>query len=149
MRTIRIQPGDFEAAAAAAALTEKNGQTGAVVTFTGIVRCDGGLSALTIEHYPGMTEREISRHVDEAERRWPLLGVIIVHRTGRLVPGENIVLVAVAAAHRHAAFEAAGFLIDYLKTRAPFWKQEERGATTSWVEAKESDDMAAARWNPP
>src|SRR5579862_1708500 len=108
MKSIRIQQEDFEPAAA---LTEKDLQVGAVVTFTGIVRRDDGLSALTIEHYPGMTEREISRHVEEAERRWPLLGVTVVHRIGRLVPGDNIVRVAVAAAHRHVAFEAAEFLI--------------------------------------
>lgn len=152
MRTIRIQREKFEAAAPAAAFAEKHppvGAVGAVVTFTGMVRGDDGLSALTIEHYPGMTEREIARHVDEAERHWPLLGVTIVHRTGRLVPGDNIVLVAVASAHRRAAFEAAEFLIDYLKTRAPFWKLEERGATVSWVEAKASDDTAAARWSQP
>jgi|SRR5579862_1440445 len=149
MRSIRIQPEDFDPVAATAALAANNLQVGAVVTFSGIVRRDDGLSALTIEHYPGMTEREIARHVEEAERRWPLLGLAIVHRIGRLVPGENIVLVAVAAVHRHAAFEAAEFLIDYLKTRAPFWKLEERGAATGWVEASENDDSAAARWNPP
>ena len=149
MRTIRIQTDDFDAADATATLARENREVGAVVTFTGIVRQDYGLSSLTIEHYPGMTEHEVSRHVDEAERRWPLLGVTIVHRIGRLVPGDNIVLVAVAAAHRHAAFEATEFLIDYLKTRAPFWKREERGTTTTWVEAKEGDDTAAARWNPP
>lgn len=147
MRTIRIQREDFDAASSAADLTGGQTLAGAVVTFTGIVRGGDGLSALTLEHYPGMTEREISRHIDEAERRWPLVGVTIVHRVGRLVPGENIVLVAVAAAHRQPAFEAAEFLIDYLKTRAPFWKQEERGAATNWVEAKTSDDRAAARWN--
>lgn len=147
MKTIAIQSEDFDADATAGALAKKNGQVGAVVTFTGIVRHDDGLSALTIEHYPGMTEREIARHADEAERRWPLLGVTITHRIGRIAAGENIVLVAVAAAHRQAAFEAAEFLIDYLKTRAPFWKLEERGATTSWVEARASDDTAAARWN--
>lgn len=148
MRTIRIQREDFDAARSAAALTGGDAPAGAIVTFRGIVRGGDGLSALTLEHYPGMTEREILRHAEEAERRWPLVGVTIVHRIGRLVPGENIVLVAVAAAHRQPAFEAAEFLIDYLKTRAPFWKQEERGATTHWVEARECDDRAAARWNP-
>jgi molybdopterin synthase catalytic subunit len=147
MRAIRIQQQDFDAGAECAALFVDN--VGAVVAFTGIVRGDDGLSALTLEHYPGMTEREIARHVDEAARRWPLLGAAIIHRIGRLTPGERIVLVAVASAHRKAAFEAAEFLIDYLKTRAPFWKREERGAATTWVEAKESDDEAAARWNPP
>lgn len=147
MRTIRIQREDFDAGAECTALSVDN--VGAMVAFTGIVRSDDGLSALTIEHYPGMTEREIARHVDEAARRWPLLGVAIIHRIGRLAPGERIVLVAVAGAHRKPAFEAAEFLIDYLKTRAPFWKQEERGAATDWVEAKESDATAAAKWNPP
>jgi len=147
MKTIRIQTDDFDAGAECAALAVDN--VGAMVTFTGIVRIDDSLSALTLEHYPGMTEREIARHVDEAERRWPLLGVTVIHRIGRLVPGENIVLVAVASAHRGAAFEVTEFLVDYLKTRAPFWKQEVRGSAVSWVEAKESDETAAARWNPP
>lgn len=148
MNTIRIQREDFDTAAAISSLTEKKQEVGAIVTFTGVVRSDDGLSALTLEHYPGMAEREISRHVAEAERRWPLQGVAIIHRIGRLLPGENIVLVVVAGAHRQLAFEAAEFLIDYLKTRAPFWKHDERGAATNWVEAKESDDTAAARWNP-
>lgn len=148
MRTVLVQPDDFDARASAHTLTATNRHTGAVVTFTGIVRGDDGLSSLTLEHYPGMTEREISRHIEEAERRWPLLGVTVIHRVGRLVPGDNIVLVVVASAHRQPAFSAAEFLIDYLKTRAPFWKQEERGPTTIWVEAKASDEAAAARWNP-
>lgn len=148
MRTIRIQPGDFDAGAECAAMHADRLQVGAIVAFTGIVRSDDGLSALTLEHYPGMTEREIRRHVDEAQRRWPLLGVTIIHRIGRLLPGENIVLVAVASTHRRSAFEAAEFLVDYLKTRAPFWKQEQRGSAIEWVEAKETDESAAARWNP-
>ncbi|HEX3430866.1 MAG TPA: molybdenum cofactor biosynthesis protein MoaE [Rhizomicrobium sp.] len=147
MRTIRIQRDDFDAVAESAALSAGKLEVGAVVTFTGIVRSDDGLSALALEHYPGMTEREIARHADEAKRRWPLFGVTIVHRIGRLRPGENIVLVAVASTRRKAAFEAAEFLVDYLKTRAPFWKQEERGSAIYWVEAKESDESAAARWN--
>jgi molybdopterin synthase catalytic subunit len=147
MRTIRIQREDFDTGVECAVLSVDN--AGALVAFTGIVRSDDGLAALTIEHYPGMTEREIARHVDEAARRWPLLGVVIIHRIGRLAPGERIVLVAVASAHRKSAFDAAEFLIDYLKARAPFWKQEERGAATDWVEAKESDATAAASWNPP
>ena len=148
MRNVQIQQDDFDALAAARALTDANLQVGAVVTFTGVVRSDDGLSGLMIEHYPGMTEREISYHIDEAERRWPILGVTVIHRIGRLVPGENIVLVVVASAHRQAAFSAAEFLIDYLKTRAPFWKQEERGTSTIWIEAKESDAAATARWDP-
>jgi molybdopterin synthase catalytic subunit len=149
MRTIRIQRDDFDAGAECTALCGANHALGAVVAFTGVVRSDDGLSALTLEHYPGMTEAEIARHVEEAEQRWPLVGVTVVHRIGRLAPGENIVLVAVTSAHRKAAFEAAEFLVDYLKTRAPFWKQEERSGSTAWVEAKESDEIAAARWNRP
>jgi molybdopterin synthase catalytic subunit len=144
MSTIRIQHGDFDVAAECDALGGKN--AGAIATFTGLVRGDGGLSAMTLEHYPGMTEREIARHVAEAETRWPLLGVTIIHRIGRLLAGERIVLVAVAASHRKAAFEACEFLMDYLKTSAPFWKQEERGSATEWVDAKASDDEAAGRW---
>ena len=144
MSTIRIQREDFDVAAECAALM--GGNIGAIATFTGLVRGDGGLTAMTLEHYPGMTEREIARHVAEAEKRWPLLGVTIIHRTGRLLPGERIVLVAVASSHRKAAFEACEFLMDYLKTSAPFWKQEERGSAVTWVDAKASDDEAAERW---
>jgi len=142
---IAIQTDDFDVNAEIADL-KKDG-TGAVVTFSGVVRGDDGLSALTLEHYPGMTEREIASHIEEAQKRWPLLGATVIHRVGRLTPGENIVLVAVAAAHRGAAFEAANFLMDYLKTRAPFWKLEERGGTAHWVDARETDDIAAKRWD--
>ena len=121
---------------------------GAVASFVGQVRGDDGLTALTIEHYPGMTEREIARHVDDATRRWPLLGITVIHRIGRLLPGAPIVLVATAAAHRGPAFAACEFLMDYLKTRAPFWKQEERGDQHTWVEARASDGEAARRWKP-
>lgn len=144
MSTIRIQREDFDVAAECDAL--RHGNIGAIATFTGLVRGEGGLIAMTLEHYPGMTEREIARHVAEAETRWPLLGVTVIHRVGRLLPGERIVLVAVASTHRKAAFEACEFLMDYLKTSAPFWKQEERGARTEWVDAKASDDEAAKRW---
>lgn len=150
MASIRVQREDFDAAAEAAALTRGRTDIGAVVTFTGICRGDGEggrTAALTLEHYPGMAEDEIARHVTEAERRWPLLGVTVIHRFGRLVPGENIVLVVTAASHRGDAFAAAAFLMDYLKTRAPFWKQEERAGTTAWVAATEADDSAAERWN--
>ena len=139
---IRIGPEDFDVAAALAAL----GPAGAVVSFTGHVRAEPGLLALTLEHYPAMTEREIARHVEDATTRWPLIGVTVIHRTGRLVPGARIVFVATASAHRRAAFEACEFLMDYLKTRAPFWKREERSDGTLWVEAKSSDDDAASRW---
>jgi len=142
---IRIQPEDFDTAAEIARLNAST-DTGAVATFTGHVRADDGLIALTLEHYPAMTEREIARHVTQAESRWPLLGVTIVHRVGRLIPGDRIVFVGVASSHRHAAFEACEFLMDYLKIHAPFWKQEERASGTRWVEAKSADDEAAARW---
>jgi molybdopterin synthase catalytic subunit len=143
---IRVGPDDFDVAAEFAALRKRAGDAGAVATFTGHVRADDGLSALILEHYPAMTEREIARHVTEAERRWPLLAVTVIHRIGRLVPGARIVFVAVAASHRRAAFDACEFLMDYLKVHAPFWKQEEREGGARWVEAKSSDDDAAERW---
>jgi molybdopterin synthase catalytic subunit len=143
---IRVGPGDFDAAAELAALQAEAGDAGAVATFTGHVRGEDGLIALILEHYPAMTEREIARHVDEARKKWPLLGVRVIHRVGRLVPGERIVFVATASAHRRAAFEACEFLMDYLKAHAPFWKQEERVDGARWVEAKASDDIAAKRW---
>ena len=146
MIAIRIQQADFDVGAECDALAAGRRDAGAVVSFTGLVRGDDGLAALTLEHYPGMTEREIARHVDEAEVRWPLLGVTIIHRVGKLVPGEPIVLVATASSHRQAAFSAAEFLMDYLKTRAPFWKEEARGDATRWVEGKESDAERAKRW---
>jgi molybdopterin synthase catalytic subunit len=144
--TIRLQTADFDTAAETALLTHGRTDVGAVVTFTGICRGDGAIAAMTLEHYPGMAEAEIARHVAEAEARWPLLGVTIVHRHGRLVPGDNIVLVVTAAAHRGDAFAAAEFLMDYLKTRAPFWKKEERTVGAAWIEAKSADDSAAGRW---
>jgi molybdopterin synthase catalytic subunit len=150
--TIRLQSEDFDAAAEAAALTRGRTDIGAVVTFSGICRDhEGGrgVSAMTLEHYPGMADEEIARHVAEAERRWPLQGVTVIHRYGRMMPGDNIVLVVTASAHRQAAFEAASFLMDYLKTQAPFWKLEERPDGQDWVAAKEADDEAAARWVKP
>src|SRR5689334_9958326 len=152
MATIRLQREDFDAAAEAAKITRGRPDIGAVVTFTGVCRdheAGLGVSALTLEHYPGMAEEEIARHVAEAERRWPLLGVTVIHRYGRMVPGDNIVLVVTASAHRAAAFAAAEFLMDYLKTRAPFWKQEQRPDGAAWVDAKEADDAAAERWDRP
>ena len=149
MATIRIQQDDFDAAVEAGKLTCGRTDIGAVVTFTGICRASEAghaVAAMTLEHYPGMAEAEIARHVDEAEERWALLGVTIVHRCGRLHPGDKIVLVMTAAAHRDEAFAAAEFLMDYLKTRAPFWKKEERPGGGAWVEAKTSDDVAADRW---
>lgn len=148
--TIRLQREDFDAGFEASELSRGRHDVGAVVTFTGICRDHeggGSVSAMTLEHYPGMAEEEIARHVEEAKARWPLLGVTIIHRHGRLVPGDNIVLVATASAHRDAAFAAAEFLMDYLKTRAPFWKLEERADAAGWVEARDTDDDAARRWN--
>ncbi|MBV8800609.1 MAG: molybdenum cofactor biosynthesis protein MoaE [Alphaproteobacteria bacterium] len=141
---ISIQRVDFDLSSEVTAL--KTSAVGAIVIFTGTVRGDDGLSSLILEHYPGMTEREIARHVEEANGRWPLLGVTVIHRIGKLTTGENIVLVGVASAHRQAAFEAAEFLMDYLKTRAPFWKSEERHGSARWVEARGSDDAALSRW---
>lgn len=146
MITVRVQPEPFDAAAELAALSAGRGDIGAVVSFTGLVRADNGLASLTLEHYPAMTAKAIAAVAAEAEARWPLTGGIIVHRVGRLVPGNPIVLVGVASAHRSAAFEATEFLIDWLKIRAPFWKREEVGGTTRWVAAKADDDAAAARW---
>src|SRR5262247_4768949 len=141
--TIRLQREPFDAAAEAAELRRGRTDIGAVVTFTGVCRAhegDAPLVAMTLEHYPGMAEAEVGRHVEAAEQRWPLLGVTVIHRYGRLVPGEEIVLVVTAAAHRQDAFAAAEFLMDYLKTRAPFWKQVEYagGEKTGgkiWVDA--------------
>lgn len=150
--TIRLQSENFDAAAEAAALARGRTDIGAVVTFTGVCRgSEQGkpIAALTLEHYPGMAEAEIARHVAEAEARWHLLGVIVIHRYGRLKPGENIVLVVTAASHRGDAFAAAEFLMDYLKTRAPFWKREEFSDGARWVDAKATDDAAAGRWAKP
>jgi molybdopterin synthase catalytic subunit len=146
--TIRIQEADFDIAREIALLTQGRTDIGAVVSFSGICRgSDGaGIAALTLEHYPGMAEAEIRRHAEEALSRWPLDGLTVIHRVGRLEPGQNIVLVLAASKHRHAAFEAAEFLMDYLKTSAPFWKREENAEGTNWVEARAHDDAAAARW---
>ncbi|HEY2446414.1 MAG TPA: molybdenum cofactor biosynthesis protein MoaE [Rhizomicrobium sp.] len=146
MNTIRIQESDFDAGAECETICAGRTDVGAVVSFTGLVRGGDGLTALSLEHYPGMTEREIARHMGEAETRWPILHTTVVHRIGRLAPGERIVLVAVASTHRMAAFEAAQFLMDYLKTRAPFWKEEHRGAQAVWVDSRRSDTDAALRW---
>ena len=149
---IRLQREEFDAAVEAAALTRGRTDIGALVTFTGICRgAESGepIAALTLEHYPGMAEAEIARHVEEAITRWPLMGVAVIHRYGRIAPGENIVLVVTASSHREAAFAAAEFLMDYLKTRAPFWKQVEGTTGKTWVEAKGADDAAAARWQKP
>ena len=152
MATVRLQREDFDASAEIARLTKGRSDVGAVVSFTGLCRGNESgepIAALTLEHYPDMAEAEIARHIGEAQERWPLLGVTVIHRFGRITPGENIVLVVTASAHRAAAFEAAEFLMDYLKTRAPFWKQIEHAAGATWIEAKESDDSAAGRWQKP
>lgn len=146
---VRVQAGDFDVAAEIAALTAGRTDIGAVVTFTGLCRDEAGmLVALELEHYPGMAEAEIGRIAAEAMARWPLQGLTAIHRYGRIAPGGNIVLVVAASSHRQPAFEAAGFLMDYLKSSAPFWKKEHRadGSEGGWVEAKEADDRAAARW---
>ncbi|TCK28912.1 molybdopterin synthase subunit MoaE [Ancylobacter aquaticus] len=151
MFTVRIQAQDFDAATEAAALARGRTDIGAIVTFAGLCRAQdapGGapLIALTLEHYPGMAEEEIGRLVEQARARWPLIGATVIHRYGRMVPGDNIVLVVTASAHRAAAFEAAQFLMDWLKTSAPFWKMEERDDGTGWIAAKDEDDEAAERW---
>jgi molybdopterin synthase catalytic subunit len=150
--TIRLQREPFDIAAEVANLSGGRTDVGAVVTFTGICRADekgAPITSLTLEHYPGMAEAEIARHVEEARTRWSLLGVTVIHRHGRLNPGEVIVLVATASSHRQAAFAAAEFLMDYLKTRAPFWKQVETAGGTAWVGANAADDAAAERWSTP
>jgi molybdopterin synthase catalytic subunit len=154
--TVRLQREPFDVAAEVAKLARGRADVGAVVTFTGICRGaedDEPIAALTLEHYPGMAEAEIERHVDEAMQRWTLAGVTVIHRFGRIAPGEDIVMVVTASAHRQAAFAAAEFLMDYLKTRAPFWKQVEKPSgntiTKTWVDAKATDDAAAERWRAP
>ncbi|GGA92620.1 molybdenum cofactor biosynthesis protein MoaE [Brucella endophytica] len=151
---ISVQREDFDLAHEVSVLTAGRSDIGAVVSFTGLCRDEGGtLAALELEHYPGMAEAEIGRIAEEAARRWPLTGLRIIHRHGKIQPGENIVLVVTASAHRQAAFEAASFLMDFLKTRAPFWKKEHRrdgapsaGSGGGWVEAKALDDEAESRW---
>jgi molybdopterin synthase catalytic subunit len=142
---VHIQEEDFDVADEIAALTTE--AAGAVASFIGLVRGGDGVTGMVLEHYPGMTEREITHIAEQAQARWTLIhGITIIHRIGRLNIGERIVLVAVASAHRQSAFAACEFLMDYLKTRAPFWKQEERDGGLSWVEHRASDDAAAERW---
>ncbi len=146
---IRVQTQDFDIAAELAALKDGRTDIGAIVSFIGTVRdADGDVTEMTLEHYPGMTETELERIEAEAHARWPLQASLIVHRTGTLKPGDNIVLVITASEHRDAAFDAAKFLMDYLKTSAPFWKRETGPDGSKWVEAKAGDDAAAARWSP-
>ena len=151
MPRVRVQEAPFDLAAESAALTAGREDVGAVASFVGLCRADGGLEALVLEHYPGMTERAIAGIAAEACARWPLSGCTVVHRVGRIRPGEPIVLVLAASPHRAAALEGCAFLIDWLKTGAPFWKREEfaDGRGGRWVEAKAEDDAAAARWEEP
>ena len=146
---VRVQREDFDVGVELEALTRGRTDVGGMASFVGVVRDaneGAGVAGMTLEHYPGMTEKELARISAEARARWPLSGTVIVHRVGRLEPGERIVLCAAASAHRHAAFEACAFLIDFLKTQAPFWKHEETGAGERWVDARASDDAAAQRW---
>ncbi len=147
MATIRVQTEAFDLAVESAVLSAGRHDVGGIASFVGLCRADDGLAALTLEHYPGMTERAIAGIAAQAETRWPLTGCTIIHRIGRLPPGEPIVLVLTASAHRTAALEACAFLIDWLKTGAPFWKREEfADGSERWVEAKAADDAAVARW---
>jgi molybdopterin synthase catalytic subunit len=146
---IRVQQEDFDVGAELAALTAGNHRIGGLAVFVGLVRDmtgEGGISAMTLEHYPGMTEKLLTRIERQAQERWPLEASLIIHRHGRLEPGDQIVLVATASPHREAAFEACQFLIDWLKTEAPFWKLEDTAQGAKWVEAQAKDDAAAARW---
>ncbi|MDZ4255189.1 MAG: molybdopterin synthase catalytic subunit MoaE [Sulfuritalea sp.] len=161
--SVSVQEADFDAGAEIAALSAGRDEVGAVASFVGLVRADkqadagagarvgagatASVQAMTLEHYPGMTEKALGAIVDEARGRWDIYGVRVIHRVGRLVPGDRIVFVAVASAHRGEAFAACEFIMDYLKTRAPFWKKEETPDGGRWVDARESDDHAAGRWD--
>jgi molybdopterin synthase catalytic subunit len=147
--SIRVQREDFDVGAELARLTDGNHAVGGLCSFVGLVRDMAGsdeINAMTLEHYPGMTEKALAAIEAEALARWPLEATLIVHRYGRLEPGDRIVLVAAASAHREASFEACHFLIDWLKTKAPFWKLEETPDGGKWVDARDSDDAAAERW---
>jgi molybdopterin synthase catalytic subunit len=148
MARIQVQEALFDMGAESAALTAGRTDVGGVASFLGVCRGDDGLAAMVLEHYPGMTERALGRIAAEAEARWPLTGCTVIHRVGRILPGEPIVLVLTASAHRAAALESCAFLIDWLKTKAPFWKREEfADGDARWVAAKNEDDAAAARWS--
>ena len=152
MALIRVQAEDFDVGAELERLTADDTSVGGVCAFVGLVRDMAGgdrVGAMTLEHYPGMTEKALTAIETEAKARWPLQNTLIIHRHGRLAPGDRIVLVATASAHRDAAFAACHFLIDWLKTKAPFWKQEDTGAGRRWVAARNDDDVAAARWDSP
>ena len=146
---IRVQQQDFDIGAEIALLRKGRADIGAIAAFVGLVRDHAGgreVTSMTLEHYPGMTEKELTRIEAEARERWPLLDCLVVHRTGRLSAGDNIVLVITLSEHRRAAFESAQFLMDYLKTTAPFWKSEENGKERHWVAPHDADDAAAERW---
>jgi molybdopterin synthase catalytic subunit len=146
---VRVQREDFDVGAEVRRLTAGRTDIGAIVTFSGTVRGGSGadaITAMTLEHYPGMTEKELEKIVAEAKARWKVIDVLVVHRVGELRPADQIVLVVVTGAHRGEAFAACEFVMDYLKTRAPFWKKEQTPQGTRWVEARESDDQAAQRW---
>lgn len=154
---ITVQQADFDLAAEYKRLREDAGDAGAIVTFTGLVRefympdADGALTGgstqtLYLEHYPGMTEKSLQDIVAKAESRWPLLGTRIIHRIGKLHPGDQIVMVATASSHRHAAFEAAEFIMDYLKSHAPFWKKQSSATSSDWISSRSSDSEALKRW---
>jgi molybdopterin synthase catalytic subunit len=148
--TVRLQQEPFEVGEEIAALLRGRTDIGAVVSFVGVCRDEAGaITAMTLEHYPGMAEAQIARHIEEAKQRWTLNAAKVIHRYGRLIPGDPIVLILTASSHRADAFAAAEFLMDYLKTNAPFWKKEERADGSEWVEAKASDDAATQRWTAP
>lgn len=154
MATVRVQREDFDPGDEIEALSCDDTSIGGIASFVGTVRGSGNdgaengtVDAMTLEHYPGMTEKALEEIAAEAEARWPLKGVTIIHRYGRLEPGERIVLVVTASAHRNAAFESCAFLMDWLKTKAPFWKLEEKSSGAEWVDARESDDESARKWN--
>lgn len=146
---VAIQQEPFDTHAETDLLTRQSGNVGALVSFSGICRADHTLSALELEHYPGMAEAQIRKIVDEACAKWPLLGALVIHRVGKIPVGDTIVLVAVTSAHRHAAFDGASFIMDFLKSRAPFWKKEHlaEGGQGDWIDAKESDEAALSRWD--
>lgn len=143
---IRVSPEDFDVSEEMAALARADRQAGAVVTFTGLVRSDGEVTSMTLEHYPAMTEKSLAQIVERARARWTIEDVVIIHRVGPLQVGEQIVLTLVTSAHRREAFEASEFIMDWLKTEAPFWKKETTAQGARWVDARESDELAKARW---
>ena len=148
--TVRVQTGDFDIGAEIASMRRGNPKVGAVASFIGVVRDlnEGDrVAEMTLEHYPGMTEKALEKIVTEARSRWDIYDALVIHRVGTLKPGDQIVLVVITGAHRGEAFEACEFLMDYLKTRAPFWKKETTPEGSHWVEARESDDAAADRWS--